>query len=398
MKLSKSAKNLIASDLIYTITLLFAETFLVAYLFEVTNENITQISIYYIIMQIIMGVGQALLGGIIKNKPKLRTKLLSLGIIFRAIFILFIVLLGEEIRSKFVIVAILCGISETLYWATHEMIFIDVTKKENRKEYMAIKKSLGTILNIIAPIILGTSIQLYSFTKIAIYIFILSFIQIFISLKININDFYINNTKYSITKYLKELKRIKNPKLKNYYYSNMVYGIIEDPMSTLVTVITVMTFKTSLNLGIITTIISIFPVIVLYIYKKYYNENNAKYILTICSTLILVGAIGLAINIGKTTLIIYNFAVTIGLCLFDAIFNTQKGDLIEVCNIQKWNVEHVMINELLVSFSRVVGYILLLIVGIINNIIVFKMLLIFIALIVPIYSNMVIKVERNSFK
>ena len=38
------------------------------------------------------------------------------------------------------------------------------------------------------------------------------------------------------------------------------------------------------------------------------------------------------------------------------------------------------------------------IVGIINNIIVFKMLLIFIALIVPIYSNMVIKVERNSFK
>ena len=37
-KLGKNAIFLIASDLIYTITALFAQTFLVAYLLKITNE------------------------------------------------------------------------------------------------------------------------------------------------------------------------------------------------------------------------------------------------------------------------------------------------------------------------------------------------------------------------
>ena len=46
-KLGKNAKFLIASDLIYTITALFAETFLVAYLLKITNGTV--LVIYQII-------------------------------------------------------------------------------------------------------------------------------------------------------------------------------------------------------------------------------------------------------------------------------------------------------------------------------------------------------------
>ena len=49
-KLGKNAIFLIASDLIYTITELFARTFLVAYLLKITNDNITQVSLYYMII------------------------------------------------------------------------------------------------------------------------------------------------------------------------------------------------------------------------------------------------------------------------------------------------------------------------------------------------------------
>lgn len=48
--LNKNAKKLMLSDLIYSITAIFSETFLVAYFLKVTNENITKISIYYIIL------------------------------------------------------------------------------------------------------------------------------------------------------------------------------------------------------------------------------------------------------------------------------------------------------------------------------------------------------------
>lgn len=191
------------------------------------------------------------------------------------------------------------------------------------------------------------------------------------------------------------IQLMKKPKLNAYYKSNLVYGIIEDPMSTLVTIITVMTFKTSLNLGILTTIFSICSIIALYLYKRYYNKNNSKIILAICSTLIFVGAIGLVINIEKSTLIIYNFACTVSLCIFDVIFNTQKGNLIKECNIEKRNVEHVMLNGFITDISRVIGFSFILIAGLINNMIVFKILLLIIALFVPLYSKLISNLENR---
>ena len=107
----------------------------------------------------------------------------------------------------------------------------------------------------------------------------LSVIQIIISLQIKPNELNTTkeqNDKYDIKAYIKEIMKNRNSKVNAYYRSNLIYGIIEDPMSTLVTIITVMTFKTSLNLGILTTIFSIFSIISLYLYKKYYNKNNIK--------------------------------------------------------------------------------------------------------------------------
>ena len=175
----------------------------------------------------------------------------------------------------------------------------------------------------------------------------------------------------------------------------MLYGIIEDPMKTLVTIITIMTFKTSLNLGIITTIFSIFQILTMYIYKRFYNKKNAKYILFIVSILIFIGASGLVVYIGKTTLIIYNFACTTGLCIFDAIYNTQKGDLIKQCNIDKYAVEHVMLNSILTSISRFIGFTLILIVGLLDNMAIFKGLLLIMAILVLIYSKLISNIEKN---
>lgn len=395
-KLGKNAIFLIASDLIYTITALFAQTFLVAYLLKITNDNITQVSLYYMIINFIHAMGSIFIGKFIKNGKYNKTKILSLGIIIRAIFILFIVLLGNKLSNMFVIVAIFCGISETLYWSAHEIIFVEITNNENRKSYMATKKIASTIVNIVAPIILGSTIELYSFTKIAIYVLALSIIQIVLSFQIKIDSkVNVKTTKFSLKNYINTIKTKKGLKVHKYYKSNLLYGIVEDPMKTLVTIITIMTFKTSLNLGILTTIFSIFQIAVMYLYKKFYNKSNAKYILFAVSSLIFIGAMGLVIDIDKITLIIYNFACTTGLCIFDAIYNTQKGDLIKECNIEQYDVEHVMFNSILTCSSRFIGFSLILIVGIIDNMVFFKGLLAVIAILVLIYSRIIINMEEK---
>lgn len=395
-KLGKNAIFLIASDLIYTITALFAETFLVAYLLKITNDNITQVSLYYMIINFIHAIGSIFIGKFIKDEKYSKINILSLGIIIRAIFILFIILLGNKLSNMFIIVAIFCGISETLYWSTHEMIFVGITNNGNRKSYMATKKIASTIVQIVAPIILGSTIELYSFTKIAIYVLALSIIQIILSLQIKMDsNANINTTKFSIKNYTNAIKSKKDLKVHKYYKSNLLYGIVEDPMRTLVTIITIMTFKTSLNLGILTTIFSVFQIAIMYLYKKFYNKNNAKYILFAVSSLIFIGAMGLVIDIGKMTLIIYNFACTTGLCIFDAIYNTQKGDLIKECHIEEYDVEHVMFNSILTCSSRFIGFSLILFVGLIDNMMFFKGLLAIISILVLIYSRIIANIEKG---
>lgn len=390
-KIGKNAKLLISSDLIYTLTAVFIETFLVAYFLKVTNESITTISIYYIIIYTLLSLGNILMGKIIKKIPTKSKHIMSLGIVTRALFILFIVLLSDKIATNYILIAIIYAFSETLYWCAHELIYIDVTNNNNRKKYMSVKKILSKIVNIISPIILGTSIELYSFTKIAIYVFILSVIQIIITLFIKTDIKNKEKQKYDFKKFIEYIRFNKLKKIQKYNLSGIAYGIVESSISTLIIIITIMTFKTSLNLGILTTIFSICSMLSLLLYNKYYNKNNASFILSLCSIIVVFGVIGLIINISKTTLIIYNFCYIITFCIFDVVYNTRKGDLVKECGIEKYREEYIGYTSISIGLGRIIGYVLMLIVSFTTNIIYFKILLAIVTSFAPVYCYLIIK-------
>lgn len=390
-KIGKNAKLLISSDLIYTLTAVFIETFLVAYFLKVTNENITTISIYYILVYTLLSLGNVLMGKIIKKVPTKSKHIMSFGIVARALFILFIVLLSNKIATNYILIAIIYAFSEILYWCAHELIYIDVTNNNNRKKYMSVKKILGKIINIVSPIILGTSIEFYSFTKIAIYVFILSVIQIVVTLFIKTDIRIEEKQKYSFKKFIEYIRNNKLEKIKKYSLSGIAYGIVESSISTLIIIITIMTFKTSLNLGILTTIFSICSMLSLMLYNKFYNKNSAKFILSLCSIVVVTGVVGLLINISKTSLIIYNFCYIVTFCIFDVVYNTRKGDLVKECGIEKFREEYIGYTSISIGLGRIIGYILMLIVSFTTNIICFKILLAVVTLFAPIYCYLIIK-------
>ena len=389
-KIEKNAKLLIASDLIYSLTGVFVETFLVAYFLKVTNKNITTISIYYILIYTLTSLGNVVMGRIIKRAPDKSKQIMSFGIVARALFILFIVLLSEKIATNYILIAIIYAFSEMLYWCAHELIYIDVTNNDNRKKYMSIKKILCKIVNVISPIILGTSIEFYSFTKIAVYVFALSVIQILITLFINTN-IKKEKRQYNFKEFIKYIKRNKLKKIQKYNLSAISYGIVESSISTLIVIITIMTFKTSLNLGILTTIFSAFSMLSLMLYNKFYNKNNAKLILTLCSVVVVIGVIGLLINISKTSLVIYNFCYMVTFCIFDVVYNTRKGDLVKECKIDKYREEYIGYTSIGIGIGRIIGYVLMLIVSFTSNIIYFKILLAVVTLFAPIYCCLIVK-------
>ena len=390
-KIGKSAKFLIVSDLFYSLTSIFSSTFLVAYFLKITNESIGKIAIYYIIVFFLLSSGNVLLGSIIKKYPSKAKIIMCSGMVVRALFILSIVILGDKISDYYVWIAIFYAIGESLYWCSHELIYIDVTNNKNRKNYMSIKKISGKIIKIISPLILGTSIELYSFTKIAIYVFALTIIQIIVALLIKTDIQNNKKSTYNLRNFFKYIKDNKLEKIKAYNLSAIAYGIAESSISTLIVIITIMTFKTSFNLGVLTTIFNIFAMISLIIYNKFYNKNTAKRILGLCSVIMILGVFGLLIDINRITLIIYNFCYITTFCIFDAVYNTRKGDLVKECKIEDFREEYIGYTSIGIGIGRVIGYLLMLLVSFANNIVWFKSLLAIVTLFAPVYCYLNVK-------
>lgn len=394
IKLDKSSKSLMACDLINSIISLFGETFLVAYFLQVSNENIIQISIYYIIIYTLLGLGSLVLGNLLK-KTYNRIIIYRVGIIVKSIFILLIVLFKENISHYFVIFAIFYGIAESLYWSAHDVMNIEIVENTNRKHYMTTKRILGKLINIVFPIILGTSIELTSFINISIYVFILTLIQIVISFSIDLSKFATEGSKdkYSLKSYINSLSQEQKKKLNKIYKLAFIYGIMMDTIRVLVVIVTIMTFKTSLNLGILTTIFAICSMMSLYIFNKLYRKNYAKLVLSFCSILIVIGVLALIINISKETLILYNFIYSITIYILEVMFKIKSDDIVKEYSIKNWIVEYHTFIEGFMDIGRITSFLLMLIIGLLNNIIYFKILLLIVTMCIPLYSIIMYKVE-----
>ena len=391
--IGKGARLLIASDLIYRLTAIFIDTFLVAYLLKITNENITTISLYYITIYGLRVIIPHFVGMIIKKQPSTNKEFLSLGIIVRAVFILFIAVLSDKITSYFITIAIIYAISETFYWYPHEAIYISVTTNKNRNNYMAFRKILYQVIGIISPIIFGTSIELYSFSKIAIWVFLLSVVQIVLTFCIKTNVDKKEPKKYSYKKFLKYVKDNQLTKIKSYHHSGVAYGILESSINTLIVVITVMTFKTSFNLGVLTSVFAVCAILSLIIYSKFGNKKNFNKTLILCSIVIITGVVATLIDINKISLIIYNFCYILTFSIFDVIYNAKKGNLVKECKIQEYQEEYIIYASISVCLGRAIGYTLMLIASFTGNVNFLKLLLALFTLFAPIFCYYISKTE-----
>ena len=100
------------------------------------------------------------------------------------------------------------------------------------------------------------------------------------------------------------------------------------------------------------------------------------------------------VDINKLTFVIYNFVYTILFCILDVIYNTKKADIILECNIKNDIVEHSVFSDLVMNLGRILGFLLMLICGVIGNILSFKILLFIVSMMIPIYSYIIYKIDN----
>lgn len=197
IKLAKGAKILILDQGMNKIMSIFLDTFLAAYFYKISEENIYYLSLYNIIGWIVATIGAFMLANFIKRKNKVM--LYRFGTFVKSLYIFLIMILKEKIVDYVYVIGMMFGLATATTGFPFNMIESEQVSNEERSKYLGYKSVATELISLIVPILLGAYITFRSYEVAAILIFLFSILKLILSFwiknqnvqktKVNIKEF-----------------------------------------------------------------------------------------------------------------------------------------------------------------------------------------------------------------
>lgn len=391
----KSEQNIIIiMDAIKKIMTIFLGPFLTAYFISTSTNSILNIAIYYIFTYATMALSTLVVAALAEKRN--RIKIFRIGIILNFIYILIIILSKEKIINYLPIISILYGISASCYYFPYNLFIINKVKNTERTNYMVKLFITISVVGILFPIIFGSIITITNYILTAVIVLFISLIQIILSFFITDNH---NGDleEYNLKKAWLELK--KNKQVINCLAGEFFIGmnICNGALETVMVILILNSFKTNINLGIITSIATLLSILVVKIYGLIYNKRDDKKVIIISSIIPVISLIIFLILKTNTTVIIYKFSYVIfaeilSLVRKIKIFNLSNSKIVNKSNQCEFNA----IREVTLNVGRVTGYTLLLLAGLTQSAVVLNIVTIILTLSLLVMSINLTKVKKNN--
>ena len=391
----KSEQNIIIIMYeIKKIMTIFLGPFLTAYFISTSTNSILNIAIYYIFTYATMALSTLVVAALAEKRN--RIKIFRIGIILNFIYILIIILLKEKIINYLPIISILYGISASCYYFPYNLFIINKVKNTERTNYMVKLFITISVVGILFPIIFGSIITITNYILTAVIVLFISLIQIILSFFITDNH---NGDleEYNLKKAWLELK--KNKQVINCLAGEFFIGmnICNGALETVMVILILNSFKTNINLGIITSIVTLLSILVVKIYGLIYNKRDDKKVIIISSIIPVISLIIFLILKTNTTVIIYKFSYVIfaeilSLVRKIKIFNLSNSKIVNKSNQCEFNA----IREVTLNVGRVTGYTLLLLAGLTQSAVVLNIVTIILTLSLLVMSINLTKVKKNN--
>ena len=393
-KIKTEQNIIIIMDAIKKIMTIFLGPFLTAYFISTSTNSILNIAIYYIFTYATMALSTLVVAALAEKRN--RIKIFRIGIILNFIYILIIILLKEKIINYLPIISILYGISASCYYFPYNLFIINKVKNTERTNYMVKLFITISIVGILFPIIFGSIITITNYILTAVIVLFISLIQIILSFFITDNH---NGDleEYNLKKAWLELK--KNKQVINCLAGEFFIGmnICNGALETVMVILILNSFKTNINLGIITSIATLLSILVVKIYGLIYNKRDDKKVIMISSIIPVISLIIFLVLKTNTTVIIYKFSYVIfaeilSLVRKIKIFNLSNSKIVNKSNQCEFNA----IREVTLNVGRVTGYTLLLLAGLTQSAVVLNIVTIILTLSLLVMSINLTKVKKNN--
>ncbi len=77
------------------------------------------------------------------------------------------------------------------------------------------------------------------------------------------------------------------------------------------------------------------------------------------------------------------------------MFKIKSENIVKEYKIEKWIIEYHIFIDIFMETGRIFGFLLMLIVGLLNNVIYFKLLLSIVTIFIPIYAKIMYNLEKG---
>lgn len=393
MQNKKLEENIIiAINAMKKIMILFLGPFLTAYFIKTSQESVVDLSIYYIFSYLLLAIGSFIVASIIKNK--FRIGMFRIGVILNFFYIMSIIILKEKIINHLGLISILYGISSSAYWFPYNLFVINKIDNSERTVYTVKSKIVSSIIGVLCPILLGSIITVTNYELTAIIILFISLMQIILSFILTPekeNNLPTFNLKTTWNK-LKHNKQIRRMTLVEFFIG---MNVSDGALEILMTILIFNSFKTNMNLGIITSITTVLSMIFVHIYGKIYKKRNDKNIILISSIVPVISVLTLLLWRNNVTIIIYNVCYVIFTSLLTLTREIRLFNLSDSYIVDKENQsEFFAIREGILNCGRIIGYLMLLFAGMIGSQLVLNIVMVLLTLSILIMGLNIRKIEK----
>ena len=388
---------------ILTIVDLFISTFLVAYIFQycaTTSEYIVAVGQFYITNYAFNFFAILLISYIVERTNRVWmyrfSLVIELGVVLVAIF------LGDKIATLAWAGGLMRGVFESFYYSSYNVLKQEMVSRTSMQRFAVLLQVISKIVNIVVPIVLGTLIEVSTYSNIAIYIAMICGIQIALSFGVKAHK--PDGSKFRLVGYNKELSQ--QPKAKSvmrYIYLGCILYGFTTCISVLVNICVMFQYGSTMSLGAITSIIAVVTMVVILLIGKFTHAGKRSWMFIFSACLPFIGALSFVIFPGKVTLIIYNLCVSIANVIYAAIFDVYRNGNLKELNLYSQITEHQALAEMCFCFSRVISFGTIMLLGTIGNMMAFYVALVVFTLFASamlvyllVYEKKYLSISQNS--
>ncbi|WP_072333650.1 MFS transporter [Thermoactinomyces sp. DSM 45891] len=352
-RLDREAWYLLTISALHAVSLALSNTFLNVYLWKL-KQNFLLIGWYNLTYHVSVAITFIFAGWLTKKVD--RVIAIRLGVAIQALFYLTVLFLGTSAADYVVLLGFFIGVGSGFYWLAFNVLYFEITERENRDYFNGISGLTNSLAGIIAPVLSGWIItRINHFTGYRI----IFWISLGIFIVAVIMSFFLKARSSRGSYRLKEVLRIARNRGTKWHWINLamlVQGVREGVFVFITGLLVYLTARSEFTLGTFYTVCNLVSLIAYYFAGKWMTpERRIK--------AMFVGAIALGLCFLPYLFLLNTwsmFVFGIGIFLFFPFYyNPILSIVFDVIGEKDENValrvEYVVSRELALNMGRIIS-------------------------------------------